>query len=214
MKKVIFTPTVEARFRKDWVDRSVAMKMLEARYDLTNSTLCKIAADLGMGLRKVDPWTDELVAEISRRYAAGETPGVLAKEYGLTRNQVSSKLDRIDVIRRKGPKQPPVPKNRQKPRLKIAGRGAVFVEAPPRLPAVVVPERFEERGLCTIHTLAARTCKFPIGDPQTEGFSFCGAAAPDGRSYCPEHHARTHQASIPNKRAVEPRQARVTARLA
>jgi len=33
----------------------------------------------------------------------------------------------------------------------------------------------------------SRGCKWPIGDPATADFSFCGARRPAGRPYCAEH---------------------------
>jgi GcrA cell cycle regulator len=32
-----------------------------------------------------------------------------------------------------------------------------------------------------------RACKWPIGDPSSSDFHFCGAARVSGRPYCPEH---------------------------
>lgn len=141
--------------------------------------------------------------------------------------------DHVRAVRRtpakpkavKAPKPPPEPKpkkvnnplgsnGRPKPAMKIAGRGAVFVEAESREPRVVVPFREEAPGLATIHTLAARMCKWPLGDPREPGFTFCGCVAPEGRPYCAPHHARAHQPSIPSKRSIEPLQARAKARFA
>jgi hypothetical protein len=34
----------------------------------------------------------------------------------------------------------------------------------------------------------ARNCQFPIGEPGENGFRFCEAPVPPGRSYCEEHH--------------------------
>jgi GcrA cell cycle regulator len=35
--------------------------------------------------------------------------------------------------------------------------------------------------------LTERTCKWPIGDPATENFWFCGLAAQPGKPYCEAH---------------------------
>jgi hypothetical protein len=39
----------------------------------------------------------------------------------------------------------------------------------------------------TIHDLTPFTCRFPVGDPRTKNFFFCGAAAPF-YAYCDCHH--------------------------
>ena len=40
---------------------------------------------------------------------------------------------------------------------------------------------------CSLVDLTASKCKFPYGDPGTEGFFFCGAKSLDGISYCASH---------------------------
>ena len=39
----------------------------------------------------------------------------------------------------------------------------------------------------TLMELTERTCKWPIGDPATEDFWFCGLAAQAGKPYCEAH---------------------------
>jgi GcrA cell cycle regulator len=43
----------------------------------------------------------------------------------------------------------------------------------------------EEPGMATVLTLAAHMCKWPIGDPSSDEFTFCGRRA-EG-AYCSEH---------------------------
>jgi GcrA cell cycle regulator len=45
----------------------------------------------------------------------------------------------------------------------------------------------EEPGLATCATLGSGMCKWPIGDPGAEGFTFCGRPSHDGRPYCQGH---------------------------
>ena len=44
-------------------------------------------------------------------------------------------------------------------------------------------------GRVTILHLSDKTCKWPIGDPGSEEFCFCGHGPRDGSPYC-EYHAR------------------------
>jgi GcrA cell cycle regulator len=39
----------------------------------------------------------------------------------------------------------------------------------------------------TLMELTERTCKWPIGDPATENFWFCGLPAQPGKPYCEAH---------------------------
>lgn len=38
-----------------------------------------------------------------------------------------------------------------------------------------------------------RTCQWPLGDPRSHDFAFCGARAETGRPYCREHLARAYK---------------------
>ncbi len=67
-------------------------------------------------------------------------------------------------------------------------------------PAVVAP-RVEERGVATVLTLGAHMCKWPIGDPATDDFSFCGRRASDDGPYCLEHARVAYQPQQGKKKA-------------
>jgi len=51
----------------------------------------------------------------------------------------------------------------------------------------------EERGTATVLTLGAHMCKWPIGDPATDDFTFCGRRASDEGPYCVEHARVAYQ---------------------
>ena len=61
----------------------------------------------------------------------------------------------------------------------------------------------EETGSATVLTLGSHMCKWPIGDPSSEGFSFCGRASSEG-PYCVQHARVAYQAQprkAPGKRS-------------
>ncbi|WP_404326886.1 GcrA family cell cycle regulator [Aerophototrophica crusticola] len=45
----------------------------------------------------------------------------------------------------------------------------------------------------TILSLTERMCKWPVGDPKSPDFHFCGKAAVQGLPYCAEHAALAYQ---------------------
>jgi GcrA cell cycle regulator len=51
----------------------------------------------------------------------------------------------------------------------------------------------EEIGSATVLTLGAHMCKWPIGDPATDGFSFCGRRTGEEGPYCVEHARLAYQ---------------------
>lgn len=45
---------------------------------------------------------------------------------------------------------------------------------------------------CSIMDLSEATCRWPVGDPQSSDFFYCGAAPLKGRPYCPAHCMRAY----------------------
>jgi GcrA cell cycle regulator len=74
---------------------------------------------------------------------------------------------------------------------------AVVAEPPPR-PAPLV----EAPGTATVLTLGAHMCKWPIGDPSTDGFTFCGRRASDEGPYCVEHARVAYQPQQAKKKST------------
>ena len=64
------------------------------------------------------------------------------------------------------------------------------VVAAPALPAVA-----EMPGTATVMTLGAHMCKWPIGDPSSNEFSFCGRRSSEG-VYCVEHARVAYQPQV------------------
>lgn len=179
MKRVVLSPEREALFRAEWSDKRVTLDNIEASMGHTGETLRKLAAELGLAPREEpNPWTPEFTALVVRRYSHGETPTALGREFGLTRNQVTAKLHRLNVIRRRASEPRPA-------KLKaVAARPVPAASPPPKLePHVIVPFRL-------------KACAWPLGDPREPGFRSCGEPAAIG-SYCETHHKRSVSAHQP-----------------
>jgi GcrA cell cycle regulator len=56
----------------------------------------------------------------------------------------------------------------------------------------------------TLADLAPRQCRWPLGDPASSEFRFCGARAADGRPYCAHHRAMAYRAP-PERDASQPK---------
>jgi len=50
-------------------------------------------------------------------------------------------------------------------------------------------------GTATVMTLGAHMCKWPIGDPSSTEFSFCGRRSSEG-VYCVEHARVAYQPQV------------------
>jgi hypothetical protein len=59
----------------------------------------------------------------------------------------------------------------------------------------------------TIETLLPDDCRWPIGDPQLDGFHFCGKRKSDGHPYCDFHVRRASQPGRSRTVVYRPRDA-------
>jgi GcrA cell cycle regulator len=158
-------------------------------------------------------WTDERVETLKKMWGEGQSASQIAKELGgVTRNAVIGKVHRLGLSNRAGSTAPAPEKKAAKPASKKAATKpadkVVEVTVAPRKPIVpagqplppqpsaneISPEtlasvREVEKGAkkISLMELTERTCKWPVGDPATEDFWFCGLAVQQGKPYCEAH---------------------------
>lgn len=149
-------------------------------------------------------WTDERVETLKKLWQEGHSASQIAKTLGgVTRNAVIGKVHRLGLSGRAAPSQParPVYKPAKPPRPAVSAAPApqpvarrVSVEPAPRAVAQVpsLPV-IEGPGTATVLTLGAKMCKWPIGDPSSDEFTFCGRRAAEGIPYCVEHSRVAYQ---------------------
>ena len=56
-------------------------------------------------------------------------------------------------------------------------------------------------GSATVLTLGAHMCKWPIGDPASDSFSFCGRRSEADGPYCVQHASVAYQPQQQRKRS-------------
>jgi GcrA cell cycle regulator len=140
-------------------------------------------------------WTDERVELLKKLWLEGHSASQIAKQLGgVTRNAVIGKVHRLGLSGRAAPSQPSrqVLRTPRPPRPANVHHHAPRRVEPRALPtpqAVIYPE---EPGSATVLTLGAHMCKWPIGDPSSDGFTFCGRRINEG-SYCVEHARVAYQ---------------------
>lgn len=79
---------------------------------------------------------------------------------------------------------PPSPRRKPTP-AKSDNRPRPIAKTPTEVPATWE----NQRQTAPILALRQNSCRYPIGDPQRDGFRFCCAEAAPGTSYCPHHAA-------------------------
>jgi GcrA cell cycle regulator len=168
-------------------------------------------------------WTEERVELLKKWWAEGLSASQIAGRLGqgISRNAVIGKVHRLNLSGRAQPQRTAAPRAPRKPRepshpgrpavppsLPTAGTAALKplpreVVAPrPTAPPEPQPLRLialPKGGRITILQLSDKTCKWPIGDPGSEEFCFCGHGPRAGSPYC-EYHARLAYQPLQDRR--------------
>jgi GcrA cell cycle regulator len=159
-------------------------------------------------------WTDDRVGALKKLWLEGQSASQIAKQLGggVTRNAVIGKVHRLGLSGRAAPSQPArtaattFRTTRPRPAAPAAAaptaaaqpsapRRLEAVQPKPAQPAAPVPAPIPDLpGTATVMTLGAHMCKWPIGDPSSREFSFCGRRASEG-VYCVEHARVAYQPS-------------------
>ena len=164
------------------------------------------------------PWTDARVEELRKLWTDGLSASQIAMRLGggVTRNAVIGKLHRLGLSGRtlparvsSKPRRPREPSHPSRPSLMpTAGATALKpqIEAKPMLRPEPEPEPIRLVDLpkgkrVNILMLTEKTCRWPIGDPGSEDFCFCGAAPRVGSPYC-THHARMAYQPVHDRRRL------------
>jgi GcrA cell cycle regulator len=154
-------------------------------------------------------WTEERVEVLKKLWLDGFSASQIAKQLGdgLTRNAVIGKVHRLGLSGRAAPSQPQRPafKATRPARPAPIVQPAAIQRPEPAVAPTDPPVVFacEETGSATVLTLGSHMCKWPIGDPSSASFSFCGRASTDG-PYCVQHARVAYQAQprkVPGKRS-------------
>jgi GcrA cell cycle regulator len=155
-------------------------------------------------------WTDERVETLRKLWLDGLSASQIAKQLGgVTRNAVIGKVHRLGLSGRATPSQPARPvfkaprparpvMSAPQPHRRPAELAATPAEPPP---APRVAPYVEQPGTATVLTLGAHMCKWPIGDPAADGFTFCGRRSSTEGPYCAEHARLAYQPAPSKKKS-------------
>jgi GcrA cell cycle regulator len=177
-------------------------------------------------------WTDERVEMLRKLWNDGLSASQVAAEIGagITRNAVIGKIHRLGLAQRAKtpiaarprvakPQRPQAPPPRAHHGHAPAIIGNVALALSPR--ALVMPDARPQEEVVipmservTLMELRESMCRWPIGDPTTAEFRFCGAKSPGGGGspYCGYHSQIAYQPVQDRRRARD--QLRSAARLA
>jgi len=135
-------------------------------------------------------WTSERVAQLKQCIDAGLSCSKIAAELGVSRNAVIGKMSRLRLSRPKpAPARAASPKRalfRTGALARILARQQVLEIAPPLQPGACPIAILDGRG-CQLLDLTPSQCRWPINEPGTADFCFCGSTKLAGLPYCLGH---------------------------
>ncbi|HVY59153.1 MAG TPA: GcrA family cell cycle regulator [Xanthobacteraceae bacterium] len=152
-------------------------------------------------------WTDERVELLKKLWTDGLSASQIAAELGgITRNAVIGKVHRLGLSGRAKSPSSSAPRPR-KPRTHshmlrvsrpaVRGNTALAAHLAPDYEVEPEPELIENiipiGQRCSILELTEGKCHWPIGDPGTAEFFFCGGKSIDGLPYCSYHSRIAYQ---------------------
>ena len=168
-------------------------------------------------------WTDERVEQLRQHWLEGKSASQIANllGHGLTRNAVIGKVHRLGLAGRakspssagRIPARPHRTRRAGKPRPQPAVahrmvRGATALAIAPQALAEPEPETFEGVVLpmslrVTIIELREAMCRWPLGDPASPEFRYCGSPVATG-PYCAHHGRLAYQPAHERRRDRDP----------
>jgi GcrA cell cycle regulator len=159
-------------------------------------------------------WTTSSVERLTKLWADGLSASEIAAEIGgISRNSVIGKVHRLGLPRRSRAPAGTRPR-RRKPRSRgatmrivrptIRGNTALatlHAFEPEHVPEPEVIENIIPIGQrCSTLELSEGKCRWPIGDPSTPDFFFCGGRTIEGLSYCGYHARIAYQPAADRRR--------------
>lgn len=172
-------------------------------------------------------WTDERVEQLKQLWLDGKSASQIASVLanGITRNAVIGKVHRLGLSGRvKAPSQNTPRQRTPRPQGHRPGNmqrshgggggggmamprthGANALAYSPRAEARPMERPMEEVvvPMCepiTIMELRESTCRWPLGDPATPEFRYCGGQSPIGTPYCTYHSRVAYQPAQDRRR--------------
>ena len=157
-------------------------------------------------------WTDERVALLTKLWADGLSASQIAAELGgITRNAVIGKVHRLGLSGRAKSASSSAPRQRKArssghmmrvPRASMRGNTALAYdyEMEPEPELIEIP--LEQRK--TLLQLTDKTCRWPIGDPGSTEFFFCGGENANEQPYCAYHARVAYQPMTDRRRDKRP----------
>jgi len=144
-------------------------------------------------------WNTERIEAVKALWIGGLSAAEIANKVGgVTRNAVLGKLHRLGLTRRENPQRgggPTVTRRYASFRAQSTRHGVRKAEKLKPIsfsdPQPII-EDVSETPARRLLDLELYECRWPIGDPRTPEFGFCGCKAAKPYGYCERHQAKAY----------------------
>lgn len=163
----------------------------------------------------VPSWTDDRVELLRRLWEDGLSASQIASQLtGVTRNAVIGKVHRLGLsgrvkagepvatVRKKNPREaePEIIAEEATLQPEMASIAATAEAASVPQPAAPVAVALAVTRRVTIMDLRESMCRWPLGDPTSTDFHYCGDRSITGLPYCTHHAEIAYQPAAERKR--------------
>ncbi|WP_315722489.1 MULTISPECIES: GcrA family cell cycle regulator [unclassified Bradyrhizobium] len=158
-------------------------------------------------------WSDDRVEQLKKLWEAGLSASQIAAELGnVTRNAVIGKVHRLGLSGRAKSPATAAPRQRKaarpaQPMMRVArpvARGNTALAQVFEVEAEPDPVAFDNvvpmNQRLSLLELNEATCHWPVGDPSSPDFFFCGGKALSGLPYCAQHSRVAYQPAADRRR--------------
>lgn len=144
-------------------------------------------------------WTAEAIERLKALWAEGHSTAEIGRRMGISKNAVVGKAHRLTLparpspIRRDAAPRPAPAPRAPRPMPMVRQALPPVMRAAPMAPsapvAIAAPPPVLRAYAVARPRFGSRSCCWPLGEPGTSGFRFCGGEPMGTKPYCTEHAA-------------------------
>ena len=133
-------------------------------------------------------WTEERVEKLLDAWRGGISPTQIAILLDTTAGAVKGKLNRMGIFQRD---------------LRTTRIGSIIKPTTKQFtkrkltPSATTLKSMEKSAGVSILDLEPHHCRWPLGDPKSPTFAFCGERKQFASAYCEKHHAISRRPAVP-----------------
>ncbi|HEY2228028.1 MAG TPA: GcrA family cell cycle regulator [Xanthobacteraceae bacterium] len=149
-------------------------------------------------------WTSARVEQLTACIKAGYSCSQIAVEIGVTRNAVIGKMNRLGLSRPRVDLAREPERKRDAWRPRTLTQHQILMDLPPEPASPEEAISLSSGPGCSLLELSPGKCRWPLSEPGTEAFCFCGNRQVEGLPYCVGHARIAYKSAARTRVPVRP----------